>query len=372
MKNAPRKIAIMFAAAILLLACPLLFAQTATEFLKGNVHRLDKGELPLEKRFELAEKEFRNSGGGEVYLTGYAFWSRHEFHTDRCWQPSKPYEVRVKDSEINLRRFSKWTKKGGEQADVEQGEELVGLLFLHRISKGKADIVDAQVIDLDHSYEFEDVPVFWLGDAKSSESLGFLEKLFVISHHEIQKTLVFVASLHQDAKAYDFLRAVALGKYSTELKKTAIFWLGNYKDEKSLSDLRDIYKKEKDSELKERVVFAFSLSQEKAAVEELIAIAKNETDRDVRKKAIFWLSQKASKESIQALKDVVEETEDVEVKNSAVFAISQLPKEKSVPMLIDIARTNKSASVRKKAIFWLGQTDSDEALKFFEEILLRK
>ncbi len=69
---------------------------------------------------------------------------------------------------------------------------------------------------------------------------------------------------------------------------------------------------------------------------------------------------------------MVEESEDVDVKKSAVFAISQLPKEKAVPILIDIARTNKSPSVRKNAIFWLGQKDSDEALKFFEEILLKK
>ncbi len=372
MKSASRKIVIMFAAAIFLSVCSFLFAQTAPEFLKGNVHRLDKGELPLEKRFERAEKEFRNLGRGDAYLTGYAFWSRHEFHTDRCWQPSEPYVVRVKDSEIDLQRFSKWRKKQGEQVNSEQGEELVGLLFLHRISKGKAGIVDARVIDLDHSYEFEDVPVFWLGDAKSSESLGFLEKLFATGDPKTRKTLIFVTSLHPDAKVYDFLRSVALGKYSTELRKNAIFWLGNYKDEKSLNGLKDIYKKERDSELREHVIFAFSLSQDKAAVEELIAIAKNEADRDVRKKAIFWLGQKASKECAQALKDVIEESEDVEVKNSAVFAISQLPKEKSVPMLIDIARTNKSASVRKKAIFWLGQTDSEEALKFFEEILLKK
>jgi HEAT repeat protein len=55
-----------------------------------------------------------------------------------------------------------------------------------------------------------------------------------------------------------------------------------------------------------------------------------------------------------------------------VFAISQLPQEKSVPLLIDIAENNKSASVRKKAIFWLGQTGDEEALKYFEKILLKK
>jgi HEAT repeat protein len=41
-------------------------------------------------------------------------------------------------------------------------------------------------------------------------------------------------------------------------------------------------------------------------------------------------------------------------------------------MLIDIAKTNKNPKVRKQAIFWLGQTGAPEALKFFEDILLKK
>jgi hypothetical protein len=41
-------------------------------------------------------------------------------------------------------------------------------------------------------------------------------------------------------------------------------------------------------------------------------------------------------------------------------------------MLIDIAKTNKSASLRKKAIFWLGQSGDPAALRFFEDILLKK
>jgi polyferredoxin len=40
--------------------------------------------------------------------------------------------------------------------------------------------------------------------------------------------------------------------------------------------------------------------------------------------------------------------------------------------LIRIAKKDSSQEVRKQAIFWLGQKDSDEALKFFEEILLKK
>jgi len=39
---------------------------------------------------------------------------------------------------------------------------------------------------------------------------------------------------------------------------------------------------------------------------------------------------------------------------------------------LDPIEANKNPSVRKKALFWLGQTGSEEAVKLFEEILLKK
>jgi HEAT repeat protein len=115
------------------------------------------------------------------------------------------------------------------------------------------------------------------------------------------------------------------------------------------------------------------LSKDKEALVEMIRIAKEDRDDDIREKAVFWLGQKASAESVKTLKDIVQSpTEEDKLKEQAVFAISQLPKDKAVPILIEIAKSNKSADVRKKAMFWLGQTGDPAALKFFEDILLKK
>jgi len=93
----------------------------------------------------------------------------------------------------------------------------------------------------------------------------------------------------------------------------------------------------------------------------------------VRRQSIFWLGQKASEESVKALKAIVDDSdEETKVKESAVFAISQLPTDRAVPMLIKIARSNNNPKVRENAIFWIGQKDDEAALKFFEEILLKK
>lgn len=369
MKEMTRSIWTAAVAALLILLSSFLFSQEQPGFLKGKAYLIDKN-LSLTQKFEAARKEFGKSKG-ETYFAGYTFLSRHKHHHGEVYS-TEPYRATVEGNKIKMRRVSKWGKEGGESVTTEKGGEPAGIVFLHKVSGSKPEIVDVEMIDLDQSYKFEEAPIYWLGEAKNEESIDFLEKLFDSGNYDVQKALVFIVSSHDHPKSYDFLRRVAMGSYEYKLKKDAIFWLGNYKDARSLAYLKEINKKEKDTKLKEQIVFALQLSDQREAIEELIEIAKNDADRSVRKKAIFWVGQKATKECAKALKDVVESAEDAQVKEAAVFAISQLPKDKSVPMLIEVARSNKSPAVRKKAVFWLGQIDSEEALKFFEEILLKK
>jgi hypothetical protein len=379
MRNIKRRRMIMKNSNKFLLAAGLMFillwvassglGEEAAKALKGKVYSLEKPNLNLSQRFDWAWKEFKSMKKGEYYLTGYSFESRHKvnIHGD-CYKSTDSHRVKLKEDEIVIDRKGEVRK----HFSMDEGTEVVGLIFLHKISKKSAPIIDADIIDLDNTYEFEETPLFWLGNVNSDESVVFLEDLIKDGNHELQKKVVFVGSLHNSPKVYDFLKGVALGNYRYKVKKNAIFWLGTLEDKKSVDYLKDISKQVKDIELKKQVVFAFQMSDEKEAIAELVRIAKADESREVRKNAIFWLGQKASKECVKALKEVVEESEDVDLKNRAVFAISQLPPDTAVPMLIDIAKTNKSPSVRKKAIFWLGQTGDEQALKFFEEILLKK
>ena len=92
----------------------------------------------------------------------------------------------------------------------------------------------------------------------------------------------------------------------------------------------------------------------------------------MRSQALFWLAQKAGKEAIAVIAGAIDNDPDTEVKKKAVFALSQLPKDEGVPKLMDVARTNRNPEVRKQAMFWLGQSHDPRAVKFFEEILLKK
>ncbi|UCE20968.1 MAG: HEAT repeat domain-containing protein [Candidatus Aminicenantes bacterium] len=377
-RSAGLGILVLIGAAVVLLAASVQTEKKPSEFLKGRVHYLNEGNLSLVKKMKLAETEFRQLKAGDSYFTGYVFLTSREIHMGvietrkgEIWKSSIPFRVTVDENEIKVRRKYK-SNFTSQSLDSEEGQEPVGLLLLHRISKGKSEIQDARMIDLDQTFEFEEQPLYWLGEADNEESFRFLESEFEAGDLSLQKTLLSAICSHDNPKAHDLLRRIVFGNYAREVRKNAIFWLGNIRDAKSLGYLKEIFKKENNTELKKQAVFAIQLSNEKEAVTELIQIAKNDRNQEIRKNAIFWLGQKASKECVKVLKDVVQGDEDVELKNHAVFAISRLPKDQSVPMLIDNAKTNKSSEVRKKAIFWLGQTGDERALKFFEEILFKK
>ena len=364
-------ISITITALVLILGTSPSVAEGADVVLKGKVQYLDKVDLNLVKKMDMAAQEFNKTGKGNAYFTGYAFLSRHEIHQGTHDEGPSPYVISVEEGKI--RRRSAYRTNTGESSSTEGGKQIVGLLMLHAVTSGKSHIADVELIDLDNTYDFDDIPLYWFGEAENDESFRYLSDEFKSGDYKLRKDMLFVISSHVHPKVYDFLYSTALGDYELKIRENAIFWLGNYKDDRSLKDLKGIYQKVNETKLKKQVVFAYQMSDKTEAVKELVRIAKKEGDQKIRKEAIFWLGQKASEESVKALKDVVNDLdEDTKVKESAVFAISQLPTDKSVPMLIDIARTNKNPKVKKQAIFWLGQKDDDAALKFFEEILLKK
>jgi ribosomal protein L10 len=362
--------ALVLTAICTLLLLPLQ-GQGEADFLEGKVHYLDTEGLSLARKMESAEQQFEKLGKGDVYFTGYTYLSTCDVHQGSIPDEPRPFTISVVDGKIKRKQATK--SKESETYSTKDGNEVIGLVFLLKVSGKTSKIMDVELIDLDNTYEFSDEPIFWLGNVENGESIRFLEKEFESGDYKLRKTLVFVISSHDHASTYDFLHRVALGNYETKVRENAIFWLGNSKDERSLRDLKTIYKEVDEAKLKKQIVFAFQMSDRPEAIKELIHIAKTDKDQKIRKDAIFWLGQKASEECVKALKDVVDDSDEkTELKESAVFAISQLPQEKSVPMLIDIARTNKNPKVKKQAIFWLGQKDDEAALKFFEEILLKR
>jgi len=183
-----------------LLLLPLQ-GQGEVDFLKGKVHYLDKDGLSLTKKIERAEQEFKKLGKGDVYFTGYTYLSKHEVHQGSIHDESRPFTISVENGKIKRRRTYK--RKDSETYTTEDGNEVVGLIFLHKVTGKTAQIMDVELIDLDNTYEFTEEPIYWLGDGENEESIRFLEKEFESGDYGLRKTLVFVISSHDHASAYD-------------------------------------------------------------------------------------------------------------------------------------------------------------------------
>jgi len=117
---------------------------------------------------------------------------------------------------------------------------------------------------------------------------------------------------------------------------------------------------------------ALAFQSGQPATEALIGFARNSPVTRVRGQALFWLAHKAGQQAVATITNAIENDPETDVKKRAVFALSQLPKDEGVPKLMDVARTNRNAEVRKQAMFWLGQSKDPRAVKFFEDILLKK
>jgi len=369
-----KKISTITVVSLMLLVSGMAPTHGEEDFLKGKVHYLDQSGRTLAQGMAAAEKEFRRTQKTGAYFTGHIFTCRHAIHMGDRENSEASFTVKRKSEGIKIqRRYKNGDNYGYSTHTEDEGSSPVGLVVLHEVNGGKSRILDTSVFDLDDTYDFNEETLYWLGEVDTRDSFNLLKQAFESGGGQVQDELIFILSMHETPEVGGFLKKTALGSYPSQVRKNAIFWLGNMKDKESLQSLKDIYKKVDSTKLQKQVVFAYTLTDDEAALHEMIRIARHEDSREVRKQAIFWLGQKASKEATKTLTEVVEsDEEDDELKKSAVFALSQLPNDQSVPMLIKIAKTNQSPSVRKNAIFWLGQTGDEEALKFFEDILLRK
>jgi hypothetical protein len=221
------------------------------------------------------------------------------------------------------------------------------------------------------------MPVVWLTDVKPDDSVAWLTSLVRTpdtgdQRERVAKTAMHAIALHNAPAADRALEGFVAPDQAEWLRSDTAFWLGNSRGENGARLLARMIAQDPSDKVREKVTFGLSQSKAPAALATLIATARNDRSTRVRGQAIFWLAQKAGKEAVATITGAIDNDPETEVKKKAVFALSQLPKDEGVPKLIDVARTNRNPEVRKQAIFWLGQSHDARALKFFEDVLLKR
>ncbi len=346
------------------------FLSGAESGLEGkNIILIDDVSLSLEQRVEKAEKVFTTKFNGSYFLTGYNVNTRGgniSFGTFITSSDDRMSKISHDGDSLRIYHYT------DTDLDYEEDYKKRIVLFLHKKSGKRSEVVNAVILKGGIRYKIKDIPLFLLGDPDTNESFNFVKKLFDSSSTEkFQKRALAVIAIHDHKGSSSFLYKTASANYSSNLRKSAIFWLGVTKAKDSIRFLKKLSNSATEKKIIKSLVFAFYNLNSKEGNKELIRLAKGDIPSSARRDAIFWLGQRASKEGIRTLKNVVSNDKNEDIRNSAVFALSQLDDDRSIPILIDIVKNNKNPRIKKKAMFWLGQKDDKRVIDLFESILLK-
>jgi len=263
--------------------------------------------------------------------------------------------------------------RNGTRIALEPATEF---LVLARLEAGA--VVRLRTFTPDCDVDAGGMPVVWLTDVKPDDSVAWLTTLVEASpdagerRDRVGKTAMTAIALHSTPSADRALESFVAPARPEWLRSDTAFWLGSTRGENGARLLTRMLAQDPSDKVREKVAFGLSVSAAPFALATLVSTARDDRSARVRGQALFWLAQKAGKEALAAITGAIENDPETEVKKKAVFALSQMPKDEGVPKLIEVARTNRNPQVRKQAMFWLGQSNDPRALKFFEDILLKK
>ncbi len=259
--------------------------------------------------------------------------------------------------------------EGRGEDEVKVWKDL-GLFY--RFGTGpKPALEKVRMSNLDLTFDFDALPLLWLGEAADEESLDVVGRFYAAAGADkTRKGLVAAAGLHGTADlTVPFLAKVLDSRDSDDVRKDAAFWLGQQESRSALGILVRAAKSDSSRSVRKNAVFALSQTGLPEAVDELIALAKGPAETEVRKEAVFWLGQIASKKAGTALEEFAAKDDDIRIQEHAVFALSQLPRGEGVEPLIRLAKTHPDPRIRKKAVFWLSETDDPRALQTLIDII---
>jgi hypothetical protein len=208
-----------------------------------------------------------------------------------------------------------------------------------------------------------------LGLVEVDESLAWL-KDHVTTRESFGNDALAAVAVHRGSAAMSFLIDMADAGPTTELRKDAIFWMSQARITESAGELERLMFRDGSSEIRQHAAFSLSQSTAPNRSDALIRQGREDDDPEVRSQAWFWLAQTGASRSEEAIQWAVVNDPDNDVRKEAVFAMSQLPEERGVDALFAVLGNQRmDREVREQALFWLAQSDSDRAFQYLDQLL---
>jgi hypothetical protein len=208
-----------------------------------------------------------------------------------------------------------------------------------------------------------------LGPVEVGKSLAWLQG-HVTTPGSVSTDALAAIAVHQGSAALRFLIDMADAGPTAELRKDAIFWMSQARITESAGELERLMFRDGSAAIRQHAAFALSQSTAANRSDALIRQGREDRDPEVRSQAWFWLAQTGANRSEEAIQWAISNDPDHDVRKEAVFAMSQLPGERGVDALFAVLESRKMRrEVREQALFWLAQSDSDRAFEYLDRLL---
>ncbi|HEX7180289.1 MAG TPA: HEAT repeat domain-containing protein [Thermoanaerobaculia bacterium] len=358
MKSIP--IAILMSTLILLLACPVLPAQTSGEPPVSNA-RFET--LSPAAGLEAALKQAR-SRDGEPFWVGYSVPMVAGQGRNCCFTWKKGSDPRPSVCLLEGKNNG-W---GSTSRDEPRPDQRLHVLL--RFAGGK--VGEIRGFSEDCAVDAGGRRFVWLGAVKPEESVSYLADLARTGqggNGDPGEEAMVALAMHRNANADTALEELASPPSSRKTREHALFWLGQTRGERGARFLANVLRDDRDEDIREKAVFSLSQSRVPWAAETIARTGREDRSPGIRGEALFWLAQMDAPEAPETLFQAIEKDPEMEVRKKAVFALSQLKGGKSVSYLVRVGKETRQPEIRKEAFFWLAQSNDPEALKYLDKVL---
>lgn len=262
--------------------------------------------------------------------------------------------------------------------------------------------VRVEVYNLDRRHTYSGYPVYWLGHARSEESLALLKRLAepnqansaieraimaIALHDEAQQTRVLleqigrtsdldrarttaVSWLGQVGGASPFLTDLARREdESMTVRKRAVSSIGASRDLAALSTLQTLYGAVSNREIKRHILDTIANNEyQDTAVNFLLTVARDDPDHDARLQAINGLGQKGGEAVLDELIAIFKKEQDVDIQKGVISALGQIGSPRTQERLVDIARTADNSKLRQRAMRQIARRNDAQAITTLSQL----
>jgi hypothetical protein len=273
-----------------------------------------------------------------------------------------------------------WTYSDGDGIRLERRDDPAGaaVFLLADLSTGKTVYTRVKTLNINEPYQFENRPVYWLGNVDAAQSLTQLESLLRAnqsdtSEKSIVRSIVRAISYHDHPRVVALLEEVAQKEQSFELQRSAIGSLGSIGTKESLDALDKLFSNASPA-LKKEIVRAYRYAgdraNEKRVLDRLTALAKSNETAEIRAEAVRRIASFRGDAVADRLFEIYDGLSDQQLKREIIqfVSIGDSTNERVIKRLVTIAKTGNDPDLQRAAVRRLGGERGDDHLDVLIEI----